>query len=104
MGSLNSSPPGPDGRHFTDAILRYIFLNEKYFILIRIWLKFVPNRPVNKNPALVRQWLVGGQAIIWTNADPIHLRIYAALQQSCINANGGMKPIWYKPLNKPMMI
>ena len=45
-------------------------------------LKFVPKGPIDNNPALV---LDNGlapnrrQAIIWTNADSIHWRIYAAL-------------------------
>ena len=38
----NSSPPGRDGRHFVDDVLRCIFMNEKLCILIRISLKFVP--------------------------------------------------------------
>ena len=32
---------------------------------------------INNNPALV--YKMRRQAIIWTNADPIHWRIYAAL-------------------------
>ena len=47
--SLNSSPPGQNGRHFTDDIL----VNEKNYILIEISLKFVPKRPIDYNPALV---------------------------------------------------
>ena len=37
-------------------------------------LKFVPKGTIDKHPALNKR-----QAIIWTNADPIHWRIYAAL-------------------------
>ena len=39
---LNFSPPGQNGRHFTDDIFRFIFVNEKFCILIKILLKFVP--------------------------------------------------------------
>ena len=31
---INSSPPAQNGRHFTDNIFRYIFVNEKFCILI----------------------------------------------------------------------
>ena len=50
---FNSSPPGQNGCHFADNVLRCIFVNEKLCILIKIWLKFVPKGPINNNPALV---------------------------------------------------
>ena len=53
QGTDNSSPPGQIGRHFADDILRYIFVNEKFFIFIIIWLKFVPKGSIDNNPALV---------------------------------------------------
>ena len=31
---FNSSPPGQNGRHFTDDIFKCIFMNEKFYILI----------------------------------------------------------------------
>ena len=46
-----------------------------YFILIKISLKCVS---IDNKPALV-QIMAWQQAIIWTNADPVHQRIYAAL-------------------------
>ena len=46
-------PPGENGRHFTDDILRCIFTNEKFCISIKISLKFVPMGPIDKNIALV---------------------------------------------------
>ena len=52
-GTVNSSPPGQDGRHFADAIFRCIFVNENIHILIQISLKFVPKGPIENNPALV---------------------------------------------------
>ena len=36
-----------------DDIFKCIFLNEKFWILIKSSLKFVPNRPIDNNPALV---------------------------------------------------
>ena len=51
--SLNSSPPGQNGRHFADNIFRCIFVNEKFCILIKISLKFVPRGPIDNNLALV---------------------------------------------------
>ena len=63
-------------QHFTDNIFRSIFMNEKFCILTQISLKFVLKGPIDNNPELVpnRQ-----QTIIWTNADPIHWHINAAL-------------------------
>ena len=49
----NSSPPGQNGRHFTDDISRWIFVNEKFCILVEISLKIVPYGPIENNPALV---------------------------------------------------
>ena len=51
-GSFNSSPPGQNDRHFADNIFRCIFMKEKFCILIKISLKFVPEGPID-NPALV---------------------------------------------------
>ena len=39
---LISSFPGQNGRHFTDNYFRCILVNEKFCILIKILLKFVP--------------------------------------------------------------
>ena len=50
---LNSSPPGQNGLHYADDIFRCLFLNEKFCILIKILMKFVPKGPINNNPALV---------------------------------------------------
>ena len=49
----NSSPPGQNGRHFADDIFRCIFMNEKFYILFEISLKFLPNGLIDNNPALV---------------------------------------------------
>ena len=50
---VNSSPPGLNGRRFADDIFRCIFVNEKFHILIKISLKFVPKDPIDNTPALV---------------------------------------------------
>ena len=39
---INSSLPGQNGYHFADDDFRCIFVNEKFRILIKISLKFVP--------------------------------------------------------------
>ena len=39
--------------HFADDIFRWIFVNEKFCILIEIPLKFVPKGPIDNKPALV---------------------------------------------------
>ena len=50
---VNSSPPGQNGRHLADDIFRCIFVNEKFCILIKISLNFVPKGSIDNNPALV---------------------------------------------------
>ena len=50
---FNSSPPGQNGCHFVEDVLRCIFMNKKFCILIKISLKFVPRGPIDNNPALV---------------------------------------------------
>ena len=47
---INSSPPGQTDRHFPDDIFKYIFMNYKLCILIRIKLMFVPKVPINNIP------------------------------------------------------
>ena len=51
---LNSFPLGQKGCIFTDNIFRYIFVNEKFCILVKISLKFVPMGLVDNNAALVQ--------------------------------------------------
>ena len=51
--TFNSSPPGQNGRHFADGIFICIFLNDKFYILIKISLNFVSDGPVDNNQALV---------------------------------------------------
>ena len=53
--TIDSSPPGQNGRHFADDIFKCIFMNEKFCILIRISLKFVPKGPIDCKLALVQE-------------------------------------------------
>ena len=43
-----------NGRRFAADMFKCIFLNESYFILIQISLKFVPRGPISNNPTLVQ--------------------------------------------------
>ena len=61
-----------------DDIFKCIFLNRNYRILIQISLKFVPRGAIDNEPASVQE-MAWRQAITWTNAGPVHWRIYAAL-------------------------
>ena len=78
---FNSSPPGQNGHYFTGDSFMCIFVNEKFCIWIS--LKFVPKGPIDNNRAMVDNSLAPNrrQAIIWTKADHIHWRIYAALRE-----------------------
>ena len=49
----NFEKSSPSGRHFADDIFRYIFVNEKFCILIKISLKFVLYGLIDNKPALV---------------------------------------------------
>ena len=75
---LTHFPPGQNGRHFADYIFRYIFVNETFYILNKISLKFVPKRPIDKTPSFV-------QITAWRDkplSEPMLTRftdIYAAL-------------------------
>ena len=49
-------------RYFADDILKCIFFNENWWISITIWLKFVPDGPINNIPALdqIKAWCQSG--------------------------------------------
>ena len=51
---VNTLRPRQNGRHFPDDIFKCIFLNEKFWIPIKISLKFVPKGPINNIPAMVQ--------------------------------------------------
>ena len=54
LNVLYAAPTGQNGRHFTDDNFKYIFMNEKFCILIRISLKFVPKGSIDNKAALVQ--------------------------------------------------
>ena len=51
---FNTLRPGRNDRHFTDDILKCIFMNGNVWISFKISLKFVPRCPVNSIRTLVR--------------------------------------------------
>ena len=70
--------------------------SENILILIKISPKFIPNSPISNIPALIHcvmAWRIAAiyiarwQAIVITNADAIHWRIYAALGGDELNHN-----------------
>ena len=77
----NSWRFGQNGRYFADDIFKCISMNGKFCNLIQISLKSVPKIPINNKSVLVKviAWCRIGNIIIWTNADPVHWRIYAGL-------------------------
>ena len=68
------------GAIFADSIFQYVFVNEKFCILIFFYVCTEGSNyqysSIGSDDGLVPiRW----QAIIWTNADPVHWSIYAAL-------------------------
>ena len=51
---LNTLRPRQNGRYIPDDIFKRIFLNETWWISLKIWLKFVPNVRINKIPASIQ--------------------------------------------------
>ena len=116
---FNSSPPRQNGSHFIDDIFKYIFMNDKFCISIRISLKFVPKGPIENNDLLL-QVLASGiasgnslapnrrQAITWTSAGSAHRHVYAALGGDGISKVSYVSslevswyPTWsYRPFSK----
>ena len=64
-------------RNLADDIFRCMFVNDKFCILLKISVNFVRKGPIDNNRALVK--------IIWTNADEIRWRLYAALGGDKLN-------------------
>ena len=54
MVAFNTLRQRQNGRHFADAIFKWIFFNENVWIPIKISLKLVPQGPINNIPALVQ--------------------------------------------------
>ena len=59
--AMHSSTPRQNGGLFADDVFRWIFMNEKFCILIKISLKFVPKGSIDNIPALW-QWPGANQA------------------------------------------
>ena len=51
---FNTLRPRQNGRHFSDDIFKWIFLNENVWISIKISLKFVPRGPISNIRTLVQ--------------------------------------------------
>ena len=62
VGAVKSSPPGQNVRLFTDNIFICISVNKKFYIFIKISLKFVPKGPIDNNPPHVILWNMCWQA------------------------------------------
>ena len=54
-------------------------LTKIYRILIQIWLKFVPDGPIDKPSLFVHMMANRWQNIIWINDDLIYCNVYASL-------------------------
>ena len=52
--SINTLRPRQNGRHFSDDILKSIFLNENVWTSLKISLKFVPEVRINNIPPFVQ--------------------------------------------------
>ena len=70
--------PRQNGCHFADDILKYIFLNKKSWISIKIWRKFVPKCSINNFSI---EWPGAGQATnhYMNQCWLMHWRIHAPL-------------------------
>ena len=52
--NLISSSPRQNSHHLADNISKCIFMNEKFYILIQISLRFVPKGPIDNKSAFVQ--------------------------------------------------
>ena len=80
--AVNILPPRQHGRRFADDIFKCVVLNGNVWIAIKISQNFVPKGRIDNNQGIGLDNVLAPnrrQAIIWTNADLIHWRIYAAL-------------------------
>ena len=70
-----------------DDNFKWIFLNENDRIPIRMSMKFVSKIPIEYASIGSGNGLAPNrrQAITWTNAEPVHWRIYAALWGDGLN-------------------
>ena len=75
---VNTLKPRQNGRHFTDDIFKWFFVNENMWIPIKISMKFVPKGPISNIPALVQitAWRRPGDKPL---SEPMVVSIYASL-------------------------
>ena len=80
--SFNSSPLGKMAAISQTIFFRCIFVNEKFCLLIKISLNSFPEAQLTINRHKFRYGLALSrrQAIVWTNVDLVHWRIYATLR------------------------
>ena len=64
--TVNTLTLRQNGRYVADGILNCIFSNENILILIKIWLKFIPNGPTDNKSTLVQI-----MALHWSGGKPL---------------------------------
>ena len=87
--------PRKNGRHFPDDTFKSIFWNENVRISIEISLKFAPNGPLNKIPALVQimAWRRPGDKLL---SEPMMVRLLTHL---CVT-----RPQWVNALRPERIV
>ena len=76
---VNSSPPGQNGHHLADDVFKSVNMNKKFCISIQGPIHNGSNWQYSSIGSDNGSAPTRRQAIIWTNADPVYRRIYAAL-------------------------
>ena len=78
---FNTLRPRQNGRHFSDDIFKCIFLNENVWLLVKVWMKFVPKGPTNTIAALVHimAWRRPGNNHCLNQWCLVYWRIYPSL-------------------------
>ena len=82
---LTHLPLDENGHHFAEDMFRCIFMNEKFSILIKISIKFVPKRPIDNNTALAKimAWhQIGDKPLSVPVLTRFHWRIYVLLGEN----------------------
>ena len=84
---INTLRPRQYDRHFTDDILKCMFLNENVFISNKLSLMFVPTGPVNDIPTLVQimAWRRPGDKPLSGSMMLAYWRIYVNTQRPIQN-------------------
>ena len=100
MPNLNSSS-GQNGRHFADDDFTCIFFTENVLYLDQNFTEFCPQASNRQWPSIgLDNSLVPNrrQAIIWTNADPIHWIIYVTIREGrCVKRYSSKKVVYDRP-------